>query len=191
MYVKLGALALILGVPLASVVPPELAFENGVIENFQVALLISIALANLRWAKISADNAPLRWFHIFCAMLMIVFALRELSWGRVFFQTGVAPNGEPYFVMMSNYPYRVPVYIFLTLWISAMLGVLFRFLPVKRFLLERKPLGALAVMFAAVILAQAGDHDLIAHGEILEELEELVAYAMLPEICLFYREFLS
>ncbi len=191
MYVKLGALALILGVPLASVVPPELAFENGVIENFQVALLILIALANLRWAKISADNAQLRWFHIFCAMLMIVFALRELSWGRVFFQTGVAPNGEPYFVMMASYPYRVPVYIFLTLWILAMLVVLFKFLPVKRFLLERKPVGILVVMFAAVILAQAGDHDLIAHGEILEELEELVAYAMLPEICLFYREFLS
>mgnify|MGYP002627132241 CR=1 FL=1 len=44
----------------------------------------------------------------------------------------VAPNGEPYFVMMASYPYRVPVYIFLTLWILAMLVVLFKFLPVKR-----------------------------------------------------------
>lgn len=120
---KLGALALILSVPLA--------FENGVIEIFQVALLILIALANLRW-------------------------------------------------------YRVQVYIFFALWISAMLFVLFKFLPVKRFLLKRKPLGALAI-----ILAQAGEHYWIAHGEILEELEELVAYAMLPEICLFYRGFLS
>ena len=113
-------------------------------------------------------------------------ALANLRWGRVFFPTGVAPNGEPYFVMMSSYPYRVQVYIFLALLISAMLFVLFKFLPVKRFLLKRKPLGALAI-----ILAQAGEHYRIAHGEILEELEELVAYAMLPEICLFYRGFLS
>ncbi len=191
MYEKIGAFALILSVPLAFVLPPALAFENGVIENSQVAVLILFAAANFRLA--AASSSRLRWFHVFCAMLGILFAFRELSWGRVFFQTGTAPTGEPYFIMMADYPYRAPVHAFLAVYILAMLFVLFRFLPVKEFLFSRKPVGALAVMFVAILLAQIGEHGWIIdkmHGEILEELDEVVAYLMMPKICLYYRNFL-
>ena len=129
--------ALILSVPLAFVVPPELTFENGVIENLQVVVLFLLAAVNIKFA-ISARNIQLKWYHVFCAILFFVFALRELSWGRVFFKVGEEISGEPIFMSMADFPYRVPIYIFLTLCILAMLFILIKILPLKEFIFSRK-----------------------------------------------------
>ncbi len=181
-----------MSIPLAFVVPPEITFENHLVENLQVVILILFAAANLKLAR--ASKLQLKWYHVFCAMLFFLFALRELSWGRVFFQIGAEPSGEPIFISMANYPYRVPVYIFLAICISALIFILAKFLPVKKFLFAKKPIGALAVMFGAILAAYVGEHGYFIGkecGEVLEELEETVAYLMLPKICLFYREFLK
>lgn len=193
MHVKIGFAAVVLSVPLAFVLPPKVAFENGAIENAQVVILLALAAANVKWS-LAAANIRQRWFHRFCAALTFLFALRELSWGRVFFQIGTAANGAPHFISMADYPLRLPVYIFLTLYILALVFILFRFLPVKRMLLSKKPLGALAVMFAAVAMVYIGEHGYIFGkecGEILEELNETIAYLMMPYICTYYRKFLK
>ena len=192
MYEKIGLAAMFLSIPLAFVAPPEITFENHLIENLQVIILIFLAAVNVKFSL--ASKLQLKWYHIFCAILFFVFALRELSWGRVFFQIGTEISGEPIFISMADYPYRIPIYIFLAICIFALLFILIKFLPVKKFLFGKKPMGALAVMCGAIFLAYVGEHGYFIgkeYGEALEEFEELTAYLMLPRICLFYREFLK
>ena len=192
MYAKMGFAAMILSIPLAFVIPPEITFENHLVENLQVVILILLSAFNVKLAL--ASKFQLKWYHVFCAILFFIFALRELSWGRVFFQIGATASGEPLFISMSDYPYRIPIYILLTILILALIFILIKFLPVKKFLFGKKPIGALAIMFGAIFIAYIGEHGYLVgkeYGEVLEELEETVAYLVLPKICLFYREFLK
>lgn len=80
--------------------------------------------------------------------MLIVF--RELSWGRVFFPTGMEKFG-PVFVSMKDYDYRLPVYIFLSAYISVMLFMLIYFVPVKKILAAPQPWELFAVMVPAII----------------------------------------
>ena len=177
--------AVILSVPLAFILPVELSFENGVIENAQVAILILAALLMLIFPS---PAAQMIWFQRFFAAGLVLMALRELSWGRVFFPIKMKPLG-PIFVAMTDYEYRVPVYIFLAAYIAMMLFILIRFVPVKRILLSRQPLAAFAVIFIALSLNYVGEHGYFigkACGQVLEELNELIFYLTLPAINFYY-----
>ena len=185
LYLGTAFAALILSVPLAFVLPVEISFENGFLENAQVVALILAALLIIFFA--SAD-AQLKSFNGLFAAFLILVALRELSWGRVFFPVDVEDLGYV-FVRMVDYKYRVHVYIFLAAYISTMIFVLIRFVPVKKILLHRQPLAAFAVIFMAGILAYIGDQGIFIGkecGQILEELEELILYLTLPVINFYY-----
>ncbi len=191
MYLKINLALVALSFPLSFVLPPKVAFENGLIENLQVAVLLFSAALSFK-LSLSAENSNSKWFHRFCAALMILFAMRELSYGRVFFQTGAFPSGEPTFVMMADFPYRKQIYIFLTIYILALLAILLKFIPLKRMLFGKKPVDALIVMTVAILVSQFGDHGYFVgkeYGAILEEVNELIAYMTFPKICLYYNEF--
>ena len=177
--------ALILSVPLAFILPVEVSFENGILENAQVVILILAALLIIFF---SSSDAQLKCFNGLFASFLILIAFRELSWGRVFFPIDVEKLGYV-FVSMANYKYRVQVYIFLAAYILAMIFVLVRFVPVKRILLSSQPLAAFAVIFMAGIFSYIGDHGIFIGkecGQILEELEELILYLTLPVINFYY-----
>ena len=177
--------AVILSVPLAFVLPVELSFENGVIENAQVVILILAALLVLIFRS---PAAQMIWFQRFFAAGLFLMAMRELSWGRVFFPIKMKALG-PTFVAMADYEYRIPVYIFLAVYIAIMLFILIRFVPVKRILLSRQPLAAFAVIFIALSLNYIGEHGYFigkAYGQVLEELNELIFYLTLPVINFYY-----
>ncbi len=191
MYLKINLMLIALSVPLSFVIPPRFAFENNLIENLQVAVLVFSALLNFKWS-LSAKNSNAKWFHRFCAALLLLFAIRELSYGRVFFQTGELPSGEPIFIMMSEFPYRLQIYIFLTIYILALLVILLKFIPLKKMLTSEKPVAALIVMVSAIILSQIGERGYFIGkecGEVLEEINELIAYLTFPQICCYYRKF--
>ena len=182
-YVSLALAAVIVSVPLAFVLPVEWSFENGLIENAQVVALIFAAIFILR-----VDDGD-KWFKRFLAAGFVLMALRELSWGRVFFPVGMEDLGAV-FVDMAHYKYRVPVHIFIVVYSAAMLFMLIRFVPVRKILSGRQPFAAFAVLFLAMSFSYVGDHGWLigkACGQILEELNELIFYATLPAVNLYYQ----
>ncbi len=186
--IYLGALfaAIILSLPLVFVLPVEISFENGFLENTQVAVLILSALLILIFCS---ESAQMRWFQRLFAAGLFLMALRELSWGRVFFPLEVEKLG-PVFVSMADYEYRIPVYIFLATYSAAMIFILVRFVSVKKILLSPQPLAAFALMIMAVILSYVGEHGWLfgkMHGQIFEEINELILYLILPAISFYYR----
>lgn len=98
------------------------------------------------------------------------------------------PTG-PSFVSMADYEYRVPVYIFLAVYIAAMIFVLIRLVPVKKFFRSRQPLALFAVIILAIIFSYIGEHGYFIGkecGQILEELDELILYMTLPALNFYY-----
>lgn len=93
------------------------------------------------------------------------------------------------FVSMADYKYRVPVYIFLVVYVAAMLFVLIKFVPVKEILCYQQPLAVFAVIILAIIFSYIGEHGYFIGkecGQILEELNELILYMTLPAINFYY-----
>ena len=184
-YLSVMLGAVILSVPLAFVLPVELSFENGIIENAQVVILILAALLILIYRS---PAAQMIWFQRFFAAGLVLMALRELSWGRVFFPIKMKTLG-PIFVAMADYEYRIAVYVFLAVYIAMMLFILIRFVPVKRIFMSRQPLAAFAVIFIALSFNYVGEHGYFigkACGQVLEELNELIFYLTLPVISFYY-----
>ena len=184
-YLSTAFAAVILSVPLALILPVEISFENAFLENAQVAVLIFAALLIIFFSN---KNRQLKWFNRLFAMILTLIALRELSWGRVFFPIGREDLGWV-FVSMADYKYRLLVYIFLTVYILAMIFILIRFVPVKKILLSRQPVAAFAVMFMAAIFSYIGDHSIFISkecGQILEEFDELILYMTLPATNFYY-----
>ena len=181
-YVSLMSVAVVASVPLAFTLPVELSFENGLIENAQVVALFGAAIFIL--------NARPRseWLQRFLAAGFVLMALRELSWGRVFFPIGMEKFGAV-FVPMTDYEYRVPVYVFIAVYGLIMLFVLIRFVPVRRILFGRQPLAAFAVIAVAFGFNYIGDHGWIlgkGNGQILEELNELIFYLTFPLVVQYW-----
>ena len=181
-YVGVAFAAVISSVPLAFILPVEVSFENGLIENAQVIVLLISAVLMLN------TKSPMKWFRRFFAAGLILIAFRELSWGRVFFPIAMEAFG-PVFIDMADYEYRTLVYVFLAAYISAMLFILIRFVPVKKILSSRQPVAAFALMIMAALFSSIGDHGWLigkAHGQILEEFNELILYMTLPVVGLYY-----
>ena len=185
-YVSVAFVGVLMSVPLAFVLPVEWSFENELIENAQVVTLLASAVVVL---NVRPKSRQMIWFQRFFAAGLVLIAFRELSWGRVFFPTGMEDFGAV-FVDMEHYKYRMPVHIFIATYGAAMLFVLIRFVPVKKILRGRQPLAAFAVILLAIILSSLGDHGWLigkACGQILEELNELIFYATLPAVDFYYQ----
>ena len=184
-----GFAALILSMPLAMILPPELAFENGLIENLQVIVLLGVSLCSIRLMCSTIDHSA-RSFNLFCALTFILLAVRELSWGRVFYQIDFDETG-PEFVTMSDYIWRTEAYGFIVLISLAMLILLVRDVPLRRLWRAPLPIAILAIILIGVILQYVGEHGYFIgklNGQTLEELNELIIYAMQPILCLYYNK---
>ena len=181
-YIRFALIAVVLSVPLAFVLPVEVSFENGLIENVQVIVLIVGAI----W--LSAVRLSMKWFRRFCSAGLVLIALRELSWGRVFFPIEMEKYGSV-FIGMADYKYCTHVYVFLVAYVSAMIFMLVKLVPIKRLIESRQLLAAFAVIIMATIFACVGDHGWIIGkkcGQILEEFNELIVYMTLPVAALYY-----
>ena len=181
-YTGIAFVAVFLSVPLTFVLPVEWSFENGFIENAQVIILIvgAILILNI--------HSSMKWFQRFFAAGLVLIALRELSWGRVFFPVAMEELG-PVFISMAEYKYRVPVYIFLTVYILAMIFMLIYLVPLRKIFQYNQPFAIFAAIIIAAILSLIGDHGWLIgkeHGQILEELNELIIYVNLPVSALHY-----
>lgn len=173
--------------PLAGIIPYEMTWENGPIENFQVLLLLAGALINWRLYKNSAGTVKM---YLWQAVFFAVLTARELSWGRVFFSVSVGEDGPVFLEPTPNQ--KLILHGIVGLLIIWLLVNLIRWVPWKRLLRRGRelPWCFLSVIFASVFLAYIGEKGLygLGHkvGQSLEELSEANVYFCLCCLSAWY-----
>jgi hypothetical protein len=172
--------------PLARILPPQLAWENNVIESLQALLLLLIALLCF-----SVPTEFLRRQSRALGCFFLLLLGRELSWGRVFFPTGVIDELGPNFISMSNIPGHQFIHAAIFLALCFILRAI-----VKSFnwtALAHVPIPV--VTFIILLVATAGqlcaERHLFAgltlpQNQTLEELLELCIYMELFQLSLYY-----
>jgi len=180
-------LLFLLIIPLTYVLPPEIAWENGPIENSQVIVLLLGAIYNICTALKSRQKGT-RPFCIFCAVILILMAIRELSFGRVFFPLGVDVNG-PYFAEMEDLPFKTAMDVFMGCCYLFLLYMMVRRMPWRKIFTTPMPVKMIVLLVITLILSQVGEHNLLFHNQqsmILEELGELSFYLQISFLTYYY-----
>jgi len=171
--------------PLSRFMPPAWAWENGLVENLQVAVLAGGSLsASLAWRRLRPGPAAVL---ACCALpVWLLLAGRELSWGAVFLPPlEFRPNGPLYTSRILWYRPFVPGFIAVVLGCVVLvawrhrLGRLIKDLVVRRCF----PWGPLVLLAGAVCASTFAEGHLhlfgrfsARHAESFEELVELVGY---------------
>jgi hypothetical protein len=83
------------GLPLALLLPANWGYENGPLENAQVAIVALGFAASIFFLRKERD--PIRWFGLAAAPVLLVLIGRELSWGAVFLEPEFTRSGAPVF----------------------------------------------------------------------------------------------
>lgn len=193
-------LCLVLCYPLSRVIPLAWSWENAVIENAQVAVLLAgLVLAGRAWRGGSKDGAAMLGL---CAMpVWFLLASRELSWGAVFLPPlGFGPEGPVFSSRVLPYRPLVPALAGLLVLASLVTG--WRH-GVHRYLKRVVAGGGFPWLCVVIVLgaafgSTAGEGHVpafasgwVAHSQVLEELSELVGYMALvlaQGVVLRYRE---
>ena len=187
----IGVSILLFAYPLSFILPVSMSFENGLIENLQVAILVLSCIYNLRLFQIY-KNRQIKIFNLWCAALSMLLAFRELSWGRVFYQIGIEEGG-PVFVPMSDYAWRTETNILIGIYALILIFMLMK-MPLMMMFHCRPPYLVLFIMILAVIFSYVGDHGMFfgkLQGQIIEEFGELSFYTLIPTLCIYYNRELS
>ncbi len=193
--VRVTFAAILLSFPLAFVLPVEISFENAVLENIQVIVLIATTILNLLLCGKGMER-DVKFFHVSIAGIALLLVMRELSWGRVFFPEGIEESG-PVFVDMSDYPFKIPVFIFVTLYVIALATLIFKHFPLKKLLRSELPIAGLIILTLTGILQYTAEHKPgilrmnRLEGQIFEEFNELFFYSTLPGICIYLNKSLK
>jgi len=180
---------LILAYPLALVLPVELGWENGLIENTQTAILLFGGILSLCAFAREPDRQISRLWLIAAPIWLILFA-RELSWGAVFYTPlSIDPQTGPSFSSTRQVPWKALVAPIMGI---AIVFIVWQFLREKLYSVliaqwrkRNFPLVEIVLCLVGVILCtEAENHGLIgfkslAAGaqQLVEEWAELCAYA--------------
>ena len=187
-----GVLLLIVTWPLAFVLPVSVSFENGFLENLQVVVLIFGGIYNFYLINYSVDKQIMA-FHRWCSVLCVFMSLRELSWGRIFYQINMEKTG-PVFVAMTDYIWRTEAYFVMACFILFLFIYMLKYLPLMRIFYCRLPWSIIIAMIIAATFSYIGDHGMIVgklKGQIAEEFGELAFYTFIPALCIYYHRQLS
>jgi len=178
-------LCLFLCYPLARMVPVDWGWENGVVENTQVVVLLSGLLFACRaWLRGPKDDAAM--LALSAIPIWMLLAGREMSWGAVFLPPlGFGPDGPIYSSKILPYRPLVPVIGGLLLLASLAIGWrngVHRHL--KRIIAQRRfPWLCVVIVLGAALGSTIGEghlpafaRDLVGRSEVLEEMAECVGY---------------
>jgi len=175
---------------LAHVLPIRTGWENGLIENTQVALLLlGVLMAVCSAAR--AQNKRLRWFWIMLVPIWFLLVARELSWGTAILMPPlyVHPETGPIYSSTLQLWYRpavAPVMVLLLLGMVVIFFVTRQYRTVVQLFQQHLiPWFEIALaVIAALLCASAEGHGLsifqaLSHPQqqVLEELFEFWMYA--------------
>lgn len=175
----------------APLLPARLGWENGVIENTQVVLLLLGGLLAARYA-LRAPVQPQRAFWWVISPLWGVLALRELSWGATLLPPlHLDPLTGPTFSSSQQLFYKPLITPALLVLVAGLVVVLlvwraYRLLPLL-WQCRGVPWSEMALVVACMLVSTAAEGHMglaiqgLGHGasQLLEEFAELLAYLML------------
>ena len=178
-------LCLFLCYPLSRMVPVDWGWENGVVENTQVVVLLAgLFFACRGWLRKPKDASSML---ALCAIpVWMILAGREMSWGAVFLPPlGFGPDGPIY--SSSILPYRPAVPVVAGLLVLASLVVGWRngvHRHLKNIVANRAfPWMCVVIVLGAALGSTIGEghlpgfaRDLVDRSEVLEEMAECVGY---------------
>lgn len=157
---------------------PSIGFENGLIESMQVFVLLLHAVFLFTAGK---KEKPYRkqWYTV--AYVYLLMAARELSWGRVFFKTGMTEMG-PSFLPMSSLPYHNIITIIVDLVVLYTVYCLKKYVQWDKITSLKFPIVSCCLIALAVALMFVAEHfhffGLLAapNAQVFEEIAELCIY---------------
>ena len=171
MYIMTG-----LAYKLAKILPPSLGWENGFLENTQVVVLITGCLLCL-----SAAPKIIRKQALVIAGIYLLMIGRELSWGRVFYPTGIITEMGPEFIAMSQIPYHNLIHLAIGIYCLVLLYALLHSFNWHYFWAIPLPLATFSLLFITVAGQITAEHLSLPglthpQAQTLEEILELIIY---------------
>ena len=169
-------LYLLLIYPLSGMLPDWASFENGPLENAQVAVLVGGALLCAYFSRRTAGSHT-HGMWLPSAGIFLILAFRELSWGRVFLVKGYTEIGEPILPGSSEMPFHTAIHV----------GVGIAAILCLREI--RLPWAQLALIVICIALNTLGDHHAMFHtmrDQLIEELAELLMYLTFCHTAWYY-----
>ena len=125
------------------------------------------------------------------AGVFLILALRELSWGRVFFPLGHTETGEPILMASADMPFHTEIHIAVGLAAALCLYGLARYTPWRQvFHGIALPWRHFVLLVLCMAFVTLGDHHAIFHtlqDQTIEELSELLLYLTLCHTAWYYR----
>ena len=188
-----AAVYAVLLLPLGYVMPPYLAWENGVLEMLQnIVLFGDMCLAAYFFRKTAGmGGKSIHRLWLAAAGYFLLLLGRELSWGRVFFPTGMDSHG-PTFVSMNSIPGHEMIHAAIGVYTAVVFCSLVACMPWKKILHDIPfPTFLFCVLAAAAMLASCGDKGLLFHSYMdanVEELSELLVYLIHGYFAWYYYE---
>ncbi|WP_110953200.1 hypothetical protein [Anaerosinus massiliensis] len=178
--------------PLAKVLPMQWGWENGILENAQVGVLaIGLCMNFYFYKKSVARNEKMQYLSI--ASFFALLIGRELSWGRVFFQTNMTKAG-PTFIAMDQIPYHMLIRLGILLFIVGVLLALVYNVRWEKVVQVAVPVIYIVLIICNIIFSVLGEKGVLLNevqGQIIEELAELMAYFFMVKIVYYYHAHLE
>lgn len=176
---------------LSPFIPKEYSYENHLFENLEVVVLIIGFILSLGKTLFTPLYDSIK-FYIAFSIIFLLMAMRELSWGRVFYPIGVNNTGEEIFIKVQELWYFDILYPLITILVIIALGLLlyFYYQSLIKGINWNIPLVETIFFITLCILSQCiFDRELIIYltpyNQNLEEFSELFAYIFL--ICICYK----
>ena len=167
-------------VPVAFVMPNYLAWENGLLEMLQnIVLFCNVILCFSFFRNTAGQPFHKLWLAV-SGYFLLLFG-REISWGRIFFQSGMGEHG-PTFISMNSVPGHQYIHGGISIYTAIVLVSLIWLVPWKKIFYEIPvPKLGFAILSVTAVLAACGDKGLLFHSYVdsnIEELAELLSYIM-------------
>ena len=184
-------LALLAGYWISPLLPVSAGWENGVIENTQVAVCLFGLVCAIHYAR-RDRSLPDGWFWLIIIPFWAAFAARELSWGATLFAPlefseltgpGFSSRSLPYRPLITPVLALVLLGCLYLAWRHRLDRFLAQLVQVRQFPLAEAALFVLCMMTSAVAEGHMGllhlsslDH---LHAQVYEEWAECLGYATL------------
>lgn len=181
---------LIILLALSPFIPKEYSYENHLFENLEVVVLIIGFILSLGKTLFTPLYDSIK-FYIAFSIIFILMAMRELSWGRVFYPIGIGNSGEEIFIKVQELWYFDILYPLITILIVIALGLLLYFYyqsTIKGIDWNVPAVETVLFIILSILSQCVFDRELIPYlapyNQNLEEFCELFAYISLIFICL-------
>lgn len=178
--------AIILSVPLALTLPLELSFENGLIKNAQIVILLFGAVLILIFR---AEAVQFKWFQRLCCVGACADNFARIELGTSIFSAKNEDDRTKFRQHSGLRISRAGLHFPCRVHCGDDFCIDTPCTREKNFSEPGQPLALFAVIILAIIFSYIGEHGYFIGkecGQILEELDELILYMTLPALNFYY-----